>query len=183
MNIFISPFSNDSFYYRPDSTLIRTLDEYYVPDYVSQIGVIPIQYVRIEKPIKYIDKKYVHRYIDSFGCGILLSPTISNNFNPFLSNSLDFTTIIPLEHTMLKDNYSIIDKDLDVRINGKSLFSNIIFTEEDTLYSIIAEISRYCSIKIGDFVACELAKRESLSIGDHVEILSQSHILNSLIIK
>ena len=50
MNILISPLSEGSFYFRSDSTLIRALTDFYIPDYVSEVAAAPAKPYRNSSP-------------------------------------------------------------------------------------------------------------------------------------
>ena len=40
MNILVSPYGEGSFYFRSDSTLIRALTDFYMPDYIEGISAV-----------------------------------------------------------------------------------------------------------------------------------------------
>ena len=58
MNIIVSPYGKESFYCRPDSTLIRALDEYYIPDQVEKVSAVPVMYIKTLRAGKAIANRF-----------------------------------------------------------------------------------------------------------------------------
>ncbi|MBQ0006764.1 MAG: hypothetical protein KBS57_05115, partial [Alistipes sp.] len=106
MNILTVSHDYSSFRFRPDSTLTRSQETYYLPDFVSSVSFSPILFFRCSRPGKSVEKKFAHRYVDSFGHGIFLYPELSDGINgnrEFISSALDFSSIIPLTTHPLSD--------------------------------------------------------------------------------
>ncbi len=163
MNIIVSPYGKESFYCRPDSTLIRALDEYYIPDQVEKISVVPVMYIKTLRAGKAIANRFAQRYIDSYGFGLLIHPTLKGEYftgqqeRAFIENSLDYTSIIPLLSFPEMEIPAANTHKFEVQINYRNPFDKFIFPSYDGIMERISLISRYCSLRIGDFITMELA--------------------------
>lgn len=49
MNILVSPLAGGTFSFRSDSTLIRAMTDFYIPDYVESISAVPAMFFRSER--------------------------------------------------------------------------------------------------------------------------------------
>jgi hypothetical protein len=163
MNIIVSPYGKKGFYCRPDSTLIRALEEYYIPDQVEKVSATPVMYVKTLRAGKAVANRFAERYIDSYGFGLLLHPTLKSEFftndpeRPFIENSLDYTSIIPLLSFPEMEIRGASTHLYEVTVNYKPLFGELTFPTYDEIMEKISTISKYCSLRIGDFITLELA--------------------------
>lgn len=161
MNIIISPYGKPTFYCRPDSTLIRALEEYYIPDQVERITASPVMYIKTLRAGKAVAHKFAERYIDSFGFGILLHPTLNKDVfsdeaeRPFIENSLDYTTIIPLL-SFPESELAFHTHRFEASLNYENPFGELCMPTYEEIMGRISTISRYCSLRIGDFITIEL---------------------------
>ena len=96
MNIIVKPYGSDLCYCRPDTTWERENKDFYSPECVNEIYWTPVVFARISKAGKCVGKKFVERYYDGIGCGMLMycsgQAMISNG--P-LSHIVDKTSILP----------------------------------------------------------------------------------------
>lgn len=163
MNIIVSPYSKESFYCRPDSTLIRALEEYYIPDQVEKVSATPVMYVKTLRAGKAVAHRFAERYIDSYGFGLLLHPTLKKGYfengseRPFIENSLDYTSIIPLLSFPEMEIRGASTHKFEVTANYKSAFGELHYPTYDEIMGKISNISKYCSLRIGDFITIEMA--------------------------
>ena len=105
MNVIVVPESRKGFYCRPDSTLLRAISDYYIPDYVSELSVSPVFIIKTLRAGKSISAKFALRYIDSFNYGLLLHPVINKKkgeLNPFIENSLDSHRLSRLNRFLIR---------------------------------------------------------------------------------
>ena len=105
MNLIIIPAHEHSFYYRPDSTLIRDLSVYYRPDEVASLQAAPALAIRLRRPGKAIAPRFAERYWDTYGFGLILHPelqTAITGHREFLQNTLDYTTLVPLKSKAIR---------------------------------------------------------------------------------
>ena len=72
MNIIVKPYGSSTCYCRPDTTWERENKDFYSPECVNEIYWTPVIFARISKAGKCVGKKFVERYYDGVGCGMLL---------------------------------------------------------------------------------------------------------------
>lgn len=72
MNILIYRLSDQAVYCRPDTTLQRTGEPYYIPESVKCLYKTPVVYVRICRAGKCVGEKFAERYYDKAYLGGLL---------------------------------------------------------------------------------------------------------------
>ena len=59
---------------RPDTTLKKSSDDFYAPDFINRVSWSPVLFARISKPGKYIAAKFASRHYDCINYGMLLYP-------------------------------------------------------------------------------------------------------------
>ena len=72
MNIIVKPYGSDLCYCRPDTTWERENKDFFSPECVNEIYWTPVVFARVSKAGKCVGKKFVERYYDGVGCGMLL---------------------------------------------------------------------------------------------------------------
>ena len=72
MNIIVKPYGSDLCHCRPDTTWERENKDFYSPECVNEIYWTPVVFARISKAGKCVGSKFVGRYYDAVGCGMLL---------------------------------------------------------------------------------------------------------------
>ena len=72
MNIIVKPYGSNLCYCRPDTTWERENKDFYSPECVNDIYWTPVVFARISKAGKCVGRKFVERYYDGVGCGMLL---------------------------------------------------------------------------------------------------------------
>lgn len=171
MNIIIVPQNNKSFYCRPDSTLIRALDDYFIPDYVESIEIAPVLYIKTFRAGKAIAQRFINRYIDSYGYGLLIIPNLKSEYSEnreFIANTLDFTSIIPLEKSSLDSYQDASSDNIIYKVNNDSVFTDFKLPTIEDIFSSISKISDFCSLRIGDFICFQRDTPIKISLGDIV---------------
>jgi|SRR5574344_2532981 hypothetical protein len=170
MNVIVSPYGQKGFYCRSDSTLLRAISDYYIPDYVRELSLSPVFVIKTMRSGKAISEKFAARYIDSSLFGVLLHPVIDEKYGamtPFMENSLDYTSIIPLDSFPFNDE-NLNKYKFSVEIDyGESTFE-IKSIEKETVFEKIKEISQFCSLKIGDFIVFDMAPKIKISAGSNI---------------
>ncbi len=162
MNIIVKPYGSDSCYCRPDTTWERENKDFYSPECVNELAWAPILFVRISKAGKCIGEKFAARYYDAFGFGALiyigdLMPCIAS------ASCADHTSLLPfpLYNPIVLENEQ---NTYEVRRNNESTF-NIACdsTLKKEIEAAICKASCLTSLRIGDFVAVELASPSALA--------------------
>lgn len=155
MNISVQPYGSSRCYCRPDTTWERESKDFYSPESVNTLHWTPIAYVRISKAGKCISGKFVSRYYDGVGFGTLL---YIGDFLPDIASAscADHSSIIPAPiggPELLEAE----DKTYEVSRNGEKIFSCTTEGLKEKLEEAICKASQLTTLRIGDFVAVELA--------------------------
>lgn len=163
MNIIVRPYGSQSCYCRPDTTWERENKDFYVPDGIDKLLWAPIAFVRISKAGKCIGKKFVSRYYDAFNFGILLYCShASEPFQLAFSSCGDHTSLLPFPLY----NIAVMENDRNnfvVYKEGAGIFSQTTEGLKEKLEEAICLASKTTSLRIGDFVAVELAEVSDLA--------------------
>ncbi len=156
MNIIVKPYGSPSFYCRPDTTWERENKDFYSPDSVNELHWAPILFVRISKAGKCIGEKFASRYYDSFGFGALM---YIGEFMPCIASAscADHTSLLPfpLYNPIVLENE---DVEYEVMKNDESIFKTAAGGGmKAEIEAAVCRASQLTSLRIGDFVAIELA--------------------------
>lgn len=163
MNILIRTLDGTAFYVRPDSTMIRALTDYYIPDYVTALSAVPFFCFRSARSGKAVREEFAHRYIGEFSCGILLKcETASPDpiYRTCMENAMDYTTVIPYELLPMDrmPEYISSKRPFTVAVNGHEKIRLEKGPDRASLSSAISMITGYCSLRTGDFVGIEMSE-------------------------
>ena len=156
MNIIVRAYGSDMCYCRPDTTWERENRDLYSPECVNAWNWTPVLFARISKAGKCINPKFVSRYYDGINFGALLY--ISGAETAF-SSCADHTSFLPLplhDPIVLQNEGNIFE----LAKNGESVFTHEIGPDSTLLKTIeesICKASELTTLRIGDFVALELA--------------------------
>ena len=176
MNIVVKPYGSEFCYCRPDTTWERENKDFYVPDCAQTLFWTPVMFGKINKAGKCIGQKFVSRYYDAVGCGILLYTGDAIAF----ASCADHTSLLPAPSIDPSSLDGQSDR-LEVLKNGTAIHECSNLSKEE-LESAICVASRLTSLRIGDFVAVELAPMQILSSRDEVQAqLKATYGENSLI--
>lgn len=165
MNISVQPYGSSRCYCRPDTTWERESKDFYSPESVNTLHWTPVAYVRISKAGKCISGKFVSRYYDGVGFGTLL---YIGDFLPDLASAscADHSSILP-SPVGGPDLLESTDKTYEVFRNGEKVFCCTVEGLKEKVEEAICRASKLTTLRIGDFVAIELAP--SVQICDRSE--------------
>ena len=151
MNIIVKPHGSDLCYCRPDTTWERENKDFYSPECVNEIYFAPVVFARISKAGKCIGKKFIDRYYDSVGCGVLLYG------NDTLISHIDKSSILPmpLYNPVVMEDEKTIELDM-LGKNGSQMHSVALNGMKSLLEDTICSSSELISLRIGDYVAVEM---------------------------
>ena len=157
MNIIIKPYGSDSCYCRPDTTWERENKDFYVPDNVKVLYWAPVVFARVSKAGKCINPKFVSRYYDSFGFGILF---YTDEGNIAFSSCADHSSLLPLPlyNPVVAEGE---DNQYKVVKNGEEIFCAS--PDKTLIEEAVCKASQRTSVRIGDFVAAELDSLKPLA--------------------
>ncbi len=156
MNIIVKPYGSVSCHCRPDTTWERENKDFYSPECVTGLSWAPIVFVRICKAGKCIGEKFASRYYDAFGFGALM---YIGDYMPDVASAscADHTSLLPfpLYNPVVLENEDNIYK---VYREGSEIFSAACGPHLKALIEeTVCKASQLTSLRIGDFVAVELA--------------------------
>ena len=160
MNIIVKPYGSSLCYCRPDTTWERENKDFYSPECVNELHWAPIVFARICKAGKCIGGKFAPRYYDAFNFGALLYCHTSESPDIAFTSCADHTSILPapLYNPVVMENEENI---FEVKKNGEKIFTSRDISIEASLKEVIEDAickaSRLTSLRIGDFIAVELA--------------------------
>lgn len=163
MNILVKTYGSTQCYCRPDTTWERENRDFYSPESVNEIDYTPVVFARISKAGKCIGSKFVERYYDSFNFGVLLYCRTEETSDIAFSSCADHSSFLPMPL------YNI-----EVLENGENTFE--FFKGDEKVYEVscgegikesleeaICKASVLTSLRIGDYVAIELAGPQHLT--------------------
>ena len=172
MNIIVKPYGSDLCYCRPDTTWERENKDFYSPECVNEIYWTPVVFARVSKAGKCVGRKFVERYYDGVGCGVLLyCGTSTTSFDGSagvrsLSEVVDRSSILPhplFQPVVLEDEKEFIVSCQHDSQGDAALSHNIILSgAKDLLEEALCNASQLTSLRIGDFVAVELRELQKL---------------------
>ena len=160
MNIIVKPYGSSLCYCRPDTTWERENKDFYSPECVNELHWAPIVFARICKAGKCIGGKFAPRYYDAFNFGALLYCHTSESPDIAFTSCADHTSLLPtpLYNPVVMENE---DNIFEVKKNGEKIFTSQDISIEASLKEVIEDAickaSRLTSLRIGDFIAVELA--------------------------
>ncbi len=178
------------FFMKPDSSLLRNNDPFYIPDWTKDVHHEIELVLKINRIGKNIEKRFAHRYFDEIGLGIdFTARDVQNKLKekglPWeKAKAFDQAAVIGAEFmdkTIFSDpeNISFNLKINDTIVqNGNS--NLMIFSFED----IISHVSKYVTLKIGDLIYTGTpAGVGPIKIGDHLEGLLEDRKLFDFMVK
>ena len=170
MNIIVKPYGSSHCYCRPDTTWERENKDFYSPECVNEIHWTPIVFVRISKAGKCIGAKFVSRYYDAFSFGALLyCHTEGGNNEAAFTSCADHTSLLP-SPLLSKETLESEMGAYEVRKNNELIFDSTSAEKSASLKEMLEEAickaSALTSLRIGDFVAVELAPAGLLASKD-----------------
>ena len=179
MNISIKLYGSGRIVCRPDTTWERECRDFFSPGFVKKIMYSPVVFVRISKAGKFISGKFVSRYYDGLGFGVLLYPgEILESGGPgsvAFASMLDHTSLLPYplylpEVFSTEGNVFTFSKEEEILFTATTGHE----IQEKTEQSI-TDASRYVSMRIGDIVAVELAEPQILVDEDEMKAGISAH--------
>lgn len=163
----------DTFVVVGDNALLRNNDDFYVPSFARELSCVPQLVLRVCKIGKGVSERFASRYYEEGGLGIrfyadeLERDLVSQGLPSIAASSFDGSAVISrlskLEMGWEKRNYSL-------RLNGTLVFQGNVEDLPDKPEQLVARMTKYYMLKIGDFIYCGNSFRLSgLRLGDHLQ--------------
>jgi hypothetical protein len=173
MNIVVKPYGSDMCCCRPDTTWERENRDLYSPECVNAWEWTPVLFARISKAGKCISPKFASRYYDSLNFGALL---YIGGVDKACGSCADHTSILPLplfnpvvmesegnKFEVLRNDEIIFSLETPgygpVSMQAGCEAKSLIQAAEEA----ICNASQLTSLRIGDYVAVELAPASVLA--------------------
>jgi 2-keto-4-pentenoate hydratase/2-oxohepta-3-ene-1,7-dioic acid hydratase in catechol pathway len=164
------------FFMKPDSSLLRNNDPFYIPDWTNEVHHEIELVIKINRIGKNIEKRFANRYYDEVGLGIDF--TARDVQNKLKAKGLPWEKAKAFDNAAVLGNTFFKKTDLmdpeaisfKLDINGKTVQvgnSQLMLFGFD---AIIEQVSKYVTLKIGDLIYTGTpAGVGPVKIGDHLE--------------
>jgi acylpyruvate hydrolase len=170
---------------KPDSAILRNNDPFYLPDFSNDIHYEVEIVLKISKIGKNIEAKFAHKYYDEVGIGIDftardLQSKLKEKGLPW-EKAKAFNGSAPISDFVNKDELGDLKNlKFNLKINGETRQSGNTAMMLWNFDEIIAEMSRYFTLKKGDLIFTGTpAGVGKVNIGDNlVASIGDSEMLN-----
>ena len=162
MNIIVRSFSGHTLV-RPDTSWNRKSEDFYVPEFVSEISYSPVLIARVSKPGKGIAPEFASRYFDCVGYGVLLYASNLEDGSAegyAASICLDHSSVLPLplyQSVVLGKPDNFFRLSLDGTKIYSTSFGTVCMIEE-----ALVEATKVLLVRTGDLLSIELEQRKIL---------------------
>lgn len=149
--------SKPMFFMKPETSLLRSGNPFYYPDFSKEIHYECELVLRINKVGKSIEEQFAHRYYDEIGLGIDLTARdlqeeCKKNGHPWeIAKAFENSAVICTDF-MDKTNLDLTDLHFSMTQNGKTVQQG---TTMDMIFhfdQLIAYVSRFMTLKCGDLI-------------------------------
>ena len=177
------------FFMKPDSSLLRNNDPFYIPEWTNEVHHEIELVIRINRLGKNIQEQFAHRYYDEIGLGIDFTARdvqdeLKKKGLPWeKAKAFDNAAVIGSKFIKLTNLPDLNTIRFNLMINGNSVQSGNSNLMIFNFNQIISHISKYVTLKIGDLIYTGTpAGVGPVKIGDHLEgFLEQEKLLDFLI--
>lgn len=173
------------FFLKPDSSILQTGKDFYLPDFSNDIQYELEIIVKIHRLGKHIDKKFAHRYYSHIGVGI--DVTARDLQRECKEKGLPWEIAKAFDGSAMLSEWIPIEEIEDVNnINFKLMRNgelvqlgntkNMVFNIDE----IIEYVSKFLTLKIGDIIFTGTPKGVGkLEIGDELKaFIEEKELLN-----
>lgn len=158
MNIVVRTYSGKTLV-RPDTSRDHNGEDLYVPDFIDSLSFTPVITARMARAGKCVGEKFAHRYFDGIGFGMLMYPDclLDGSAESFAQAScLDHSSYLPLPASAV-DGRNVFS----IFCNGREIFRSEP-TGSSLLEKALAECTRLCFVRTGDYLAAEMQELSPL---------------------
>lgn len=170
---------------KPDTSLLSNNQDFYLPDFSTDIHYETEVVVKINKPGKHIDEKFAHRYYDSVSVGVDftardLQAMLKSKGLPWeRAKAFDGSAVIGA-FLPLADVGNISDLNFSMSLNGQKVQSANTSEMVFSVDNVIAFVSRFITLKTGDLIYTGTPLGVGkVSVGDHlIGYLGENELFN-----
>lgn len=170
---------------KPDTSLLSNNQDFYLPDFSTDIHYETEVVVKINKPGKHIDEKFAHRYYDSVSVGVDftardLQAMLKSKGLPWeRAKAFDGSAVIG-SFLPLADVGNISDLNFSMSLNGQKVQSANTSEMVFSVDNVIAFVSRFITLKTGDLIYTGTPLGVGkVSVGDHlIGYLGENELFN-----
>lgn len=153
------PNSEPIYFIKPDTSLLRNNDPFFIPSFSEQVDYETELVVKINRVGKCIEERFAHRYYDEVGLGIdftardIQREAIAKGLPWERAKGFDRSAAISPRFLSLSElGKKVEDLRFEMTINGEVRQvgepKNMIFSVD----RIIAYLSRYMTLRMGDYI-------------------------------
>lgn len=160
---------------KPDSALLKNNKPFFIPDFSNEIHYETELVIKFNRLGKNIEPRFAHRYYAEIGLGVDftardLQRTLKAQGKPWeISKAFDNSAVIG-DFVPVNTIADVQNIEFRLDLNGKTVQSGNSSQMIFPINELIAHISRYFTIKIGDFLFTGTpAGVGTVAIGDRLE--------------
>lgn len=157
-----------------DNALLRNNDDFYVPGFTRRLSCVPQLVLKVGKIGKCVSERFAGRYYEEIGVGVrfyaddLAEELSAKGLPADMACAFDGAAAISMFRKW-DAGYSGIAYSL--RVNDEVVFEGKADELALSPDRLVARMSEYCMLKIGDLIFCGNSfRQEDLSIGDRLQV-------------
>ena len=154
-----APDADPIYFIKPDTSLLRNNDPFFIPSFSSQVDYETELVVKICRVGKCIEERYAHRYYDEVGLGIdftardIQREAIAKGLPWERAKGFDRSAAISPRFLSLAElGKKVAELTFEMSLNGEvrqvGRVKDMIFSVD----KIIASVSRYMTLRMGDYI-------------------------------
>ena len=170
-----------------DNALLRNNDDFYIPAFASGVSCVPQLVVKVGRIGKCVAERFARRYYEEVGIGIrfyadnLVESLSTKGLPTTMAYAFDGAAAIS---ELKKYDSPVAGIEYWLQLNGREVFRGKVNELSLTPEKLIAGMSEYYMLKIGDLIYCgNTFRQRGLKIGDHLQMSLNGKCLLDFYIK
>ena len=153
-----------------DSSLLKDGKPFYIPDFDTQFTARPAMMVQICRLGKNIAPKFAHRYYNAVGVAVcvtaqtLFESLKSRNEPTDLATSFDGAAILSNLKTIEEPHVIDAETRFNIKVNDTIVWNFQVSESNVAIDNLISNVSRYFTLKIGDYILIGIPNMESITL-------------------